>query len=104
MQAHKLPAMKTANLPVLRVSPELRMTAEAALRPNETLSKLMEQSLEQFIAHRRADDDFLARGLRAAAKTRKSGRYVSAAAVLGGLEGKLAAARKGQARSARRSI
>ena len=95
--------MKTASLPVVRVSPELRMAAELALRPNETLSKLMEQSLEQFIAHRRADDDFLARGLRAGAKARKSGRTVSAAAALVRLEGKLAGARKARPRSAQQS-
>ena len=86
--------MKTSTLPALRVKPELREAAERALRPNETLSKLMEASLESFIAHRSAEDDFLARGLRSAQKAREENRYVSAEAVLSKLAQKLAAAKQ----------
>ena len=56
--------MKSATLPALRVSPQLRASAEQALRPDETLSQLMQASLEQFIAQRAAEDAFIARGLR----------------------------------------
>jgi hypothetical protein len=86
--------MKTSTLPALRVKPELREAAERALRPNETLSKLMEASLESFIAHRSAEDDFLARGLRSAQKAREENRYISAEAVLSKLAQKLAAAKQ----------
>lgn len=86
--------MKTSTLPALRVKPELREAAERALRPNETLSKLMEASLESFIAHRSAEDDFLARGLRSAQKAREENRYISAETVLSKLAKKLAAARQ----------
>jgi hypothetical protein len=86
--------MKTSTLPALRVKPELREAAERALRPNETLSKLMEASLESFIAHRSAEDDFLARGLRSAQKAREDNRYVSADAVLSKLAQKLAVAKE----------
>lgn len=86
--------MKTSTLPALRVKPELREAAERALRPNETLSKLMEASLESFIAHRSAEDDFLARGLHSAQKAREENRYISADAVLSKLEKKLAAAKQ----------
>ena len=78
----------------MRVKPELREAAERALRPNETLSKLMEASLESFIAHRTAEDDFIARGLRSAQKAKEENRYTSAEAVLSKLEQKLAAAKQ----------
>lgn len=86
--------MKTSTLPALRVKPALREAAERALRPNETLSKLMEASLESFIAHRSAEDDFLARGLRSAQQAREDNRYASAETVLTKLTKKLAAAKQ----------
>jgi len=86
--------MKTSTLPALRVKPELREAAERALRPNETLSKLMESSLESFIAQRAAEDEFIARGLRAAESAQKSNRYVSAEAVLAQLDQRIAAAKR----------
>ena len=81
--------MKTATLPALRVSPELRQAAEEALRPNETISKLMEISLERFIAHRAAEDEFIARGLLSADDARQSQVYFSADDVLKELKSKL---------------
>lgn len=86
--------MKTATLPALRVDPKLREAAERALRPDETLSRLMETALESYIAQREAEDDFLARGLHSAQEARQHNRYVSAAAVVTKLEKKLSAARK----------
>jgi len=86
--------MKTATLPALRVDPKLRDAAERALRPDETLSRLMETALESFIAQREAEDDFLARGLHSAQEARAQNQYVSAAAVVAKLEKKLAAAKK----------
>ncbi|HSH89264.1 MAG TPA: YlcI/YnfO family protein [Ramlibacter sp.] len=86
--------MKTATLPALRVDPKLRDAAERALRPDETLSRLMETALESYIAQREAEDDFLARGLRSAQEARAQNQYVSAAAVVAKLERKLAAAKK----------
>ncbi|ROZ64966.1 YlcI/YnfO family protein [Ramlibacter sp. WS9] len=86
--------MKTATLPALRVDPKLRDAAERALRPDETLSRLMESALESYIAQREAEDDFLARGLHSAQEARKTNEYVSAADVVAKLEKKLAAAKK----------
>lgn len=82
--------MKTATLPALRVSPSLRQAAENALRPDETISKLMEISLERFIAHRAAEDEFIARGLRSAEEARQSQVYFSADEVLQTLKHQLA--------------
>lgn len=86
--------MKTSNLPALRVRPELREAAERALRPHETLSNLMEASLESYIAHRAAEDDFIARGLRAAHIARRDNRYVSVKDVLTQLDQRITAAKR----------
>jgi predicted transcriptional regulator len=86
--------MKTSTLPAIRVKPELREAAERALRPNETLSKLMESSLESFISHRAAEDEFIARGLRAAQTARQENNYVSAKDVLTQLDQRIAAAKR----------
>lgn len=86
--------MKTSTFPALRVTPALREAAERALRPNETLSNLMEASLESYIAHRAAEDDFIACGLRSAQKAKEENRYVSAEVVFAKLEQKLTAAKR----------
>ena len=88
--------MKTATLPALRVSPELRQAAEKALRPDETLSGLMETSLKNFIAQRRAQDDFIARGLLARDEAKRTGDYVSVDEVMGKLRAMTAAAKEKQ--------
>lgn len=88
--------MKTATLPALRVSPELRASAENALRPNETLSKLMEASLESFIQQRQAEDEFIARGLRAGEQAELDQSHVSVETVMARLNHKLALAKQRQ--------
>jgi predicted transcriptional regulator len=85
--------VKTSIFPALRVRPELREAAERALLPDETLSRFMEASLESYIAHRAAEQDFITRGLRSADSARNSQRYVSAGAVLAKLDRRLAKAR-----------
>ena len=86
--------MKTATLPALRVDPKLRDAAEKALRPDETLSRLMEAALESYIDQRAATQDFIERGLHSAQEAREQNRYVSAETVVAKLEKKLSAARK----------
>ena len=86
--------MKTSTLPAIRVKPELREAAERALRPNETLSKLMESSLESFISHRAAEDEFINRGLRAAETARQDNKYVSAKDVLTQLDQRIATVKR----------
>lgn len=85
--------MKTSTLPAIRVKPELREAAERALRPNETLSKLMETSLESLILQRAAEDEFISRGLRAAETARQDNKYVSAKDVLAELDRRIATAK-----------
>jgi predicted transcriptional regulator len=86
--------MKTATLPSLRVEPQLRAAAESVLREGETLTSLMETAMRETIARRRTQDEFLARGLRAAADARQTGLYHSAEAVHDELAQRLDARRK----------
>jgi predicted transcriptional regulator len=88
--------MKTAAIPAVRVSPELRQAAEAVLESGETLSGFVEDAVRRNVEFRYAQKAFIARGLAAGAAASKSGKYVSAAAVLGKLARRLDKARKGR--------
>jgi hypothetical protein len=78
--------MKTASMPSLRVDPELRHDAESVLREGETLSSLMEQALRSCIQSRRAQEEFVNRGLVSRNEARKSGEYFAADDVLNEME------------------
>ena len=93
--------MKTAHLPAIRVSPELREAAERVLRPEETLSRLIEESLRSQIAYRLSEDEFIARGLHSAQESRAQGSYHSATQVVGELKQRLARAHQAKGRTAK---
>lgn len=84
--------MKTATIPSLRVSPELRSAAESVLQEGETLSSFVEQSLRTNIEHRRFQQEFIARGLASREQARLTGEYISAEDVQRELEDMLAQA------------
>ena len=86
--------MKTAAIPAVRVSPELRQAAEAVLQTGETLSGFVEDAVRRNVEFRYAQKAFIERGLASGAAARKSGKYASAAAVLGKLSRRLDKARK----------
>lgn len=88
--------MKTAAIPAVRVSPELRQAAEAVLETGETLSGFVEDAVRRNVEFRYARKAFIARGLAAGAAARKSGKYIPAATVLGKLARRLDKARKGR--------
>lgn len=88
--------MKTATIPALRVQPELRQSAEAILRPGETLSAFVEDSLRRNVEFRRSQQEFITRGLASRDAARESGEYISAAKVLSKLSAKLKKARNKQ--------
>ena len=90
--------MKTAAIPAVRVSPELRQAAEAVLQTGETLSGFVEDAVRRNVEFRYAQKAFIERGLASGAAARQSGKYVSAPAVLGKLTRRLARARKGGTR------
>ena len=86
--------MKTAAIPAVRVSSELREAAEEVLRSGETLSGFVEEAVRRSVEFRRAQQDFIARGLASARDARVSGKYVSSAKVLGKLARRLDKVRK----------
>ena len=85
--------MKTATLPPLRVEPELRHAAEEVLNSGETLSAFVEDSVRRNVEIRRAQREFIARGLAGRDAARLSGKYVPAETVLAKLDQRLQRAR-----------
>ena len=86
--------MKTATIPSLRVDPALRRAAEDVLEEGESLSSFVEQSVRAHIERRKAQDEFIARGLASRDKAKRSGAYVSSGDVVKALASRLAKARK----------
>ncbi len=86
--------MKTATMPALRVQPELRQAAEDILRPGETLSAFVEDSLRRNVAFRRTQQEFIARGLASRDEAKKTGVYFSSDEVLAELDTIIASAKK----------
>lgn len=78
--------MKSATIPPLRVTPELRHAAESVLRDNESLSAFVESSLLKQIEFRKMQQEFIARGLAAREEARTSGKYFSKAESLSALD------------------
>jgi hypothetical protein len=87
-------AMKTATIPAVRVEPELRAEVESLLGEGETVSEFVEGSVRASVHRRRAQAEFVARGLRSRQEAHRTGTYVEADAVVGALQRKLDAARK----------
>ncbi len=87
--------MKTANIPSLRVAPELRDAAESLLLEGETLSAFVEQSLRDKIQQRLSQQAFVARGMTSREEARKSNQYYSAESVIGDLKNLLNKAKAG---------
>jgi len=86
--------MKTATIPLLRLSPAIRKDAEAVLEEGETLSGFVLDAVTRSIESRKARQEFIARGLASAANARTTGTYISAKGVLGKLRRRLAKAKK----------
>ena len=68
--------MKDTTIPPLRVSRELRKQAEAVLEEGETLSAFVLDALNRNIEYRKSRQEFIARGLASAARSKKTGKYV----------------------------
>ncbi len=86
--------MKSASLPSLRVTPELRRAAENVLEEGETLSAFIELSLRATIEKRQNQKEFIAKGLASRENARKSGEHVDASVVMKELHGMLDKAKK----------
>ena len=79
--------VKTATIPPLRVTPDLRKAAESVLRRGETLSNFVEESVRSHIQWRQLQQEFLDRGLRARDEAREAGSYASQQEVMRSLGG-----------------
>lgn len=86
--------MKTATMPALRVEPELRQAAEDILRPGESLSAFVEDSLRRNVTFRRTQQEFITRGMASRDAAKQSGVYFSSEQVLQELDDLLVSARK----------
>lgn len=85
--------MKTATIPAVPVEPEFRDEVEAVLAEGESLSDFVEAAVRAGVARRRVQAEFIARGLRSRDEAQRTGDYVEADVLLGGLQCKLDAAR-----------
>ena len=79
--------MKSATIPPLRVTPDLRNEAESVLREGESLSSFVEDSLRRQIEHRKLQNEFIASGLAARESAKSSGQYASKEEVMDSLRG-----------------
>ena len=70
-------AMKTATIPPLRITPELRQAAESVLRDDETLSGFVESSLVRQIECRRMHQNSIARGVASREMANETAKYVT---------------------------
>jgi predicted transcriptional regulator len=87
--------MKSATLPPLRVTPELRQAVELVLHEGESLSGLMEQSLRGEVNRRRMQAEFIARGLDARDEGKRTGVYYGKGESLAALDAVLAGHKPG---------
>jgi len=90
--------LKTATFPSLRVDPELRSAAEDVLETGESLSSFVEQAIRDGVQRRRAQREFVARGLKSRDAARTAQDYVPASKVVSRLEGMLVRAKRTAAR------
>lgn len=66
--------MRTATFPAVRTSPENRALVESVLRPGETLSTFIEETLHQKAQWRKDDEAFYAKAMQAANGIREGGK------------------------------
>lgn len=86
--------MKSATIPPLRVTPELRNEAENVLKEGESLSSFVEDSIRRQIQHRKLQSEFIARGLAARDSAKASQQYASKEEVMDSLRGILGASKR----------
>lgn len=85
--------MKTSSIPAVRVEPALRSDIESMLGQGETLSQFVENAVRSTVDRRKAQAEFVRRGLDAIAATKQAGHGIPADVLIQKLESKLDAAR-----------
>ena len=86
--------MKSATIPPLRVTPDLRNEAESVLQEGESLSSFVEESIRRQIEHRKLRREFIERGLAAHESAKSSDQYASKEDVMDSLRGILDASKR----------
>jgi hypothetical protein len=69
--------MSAATFPVVRTTAENRAFVESALRPNETLSSFIEESVMERAQRRKEDEAFFARAIAASKRIDAGGKTYS---------------------------
>ena len=91
--------MKTATIPAVRVEPQLRDEVESLLGEGETVSEFVEAAVRASVQRRRAQAEFIERGLRSRQEAHRTGDYVDAEVVVDALQRKLDSARQRTAKA-----
>ena len=91
--------MKTATIPAVRVEPQLRDEVESLLGEGETVSEFVESAVRASVQRRRAQAEFIERGLRSRQEAHRTGDYVDAEVVVDALQRKLDTARQRAAKA-----
>jgi hypothetical protein len=86
--------MKSADIPQIRVEPELRAELESVLMPGETLTDFVEASVRNAVAFRRVQTSLHARAQAASEEYHRTGVSVPVDTVLDRLQSRLDARRK----------
>ncbi len=86
--------VKTATLPPLRVTPELKKSIEAVLEDGETLSSFMLQAVTEKAQVRREQRAFIRKAMARSRQAERTGKYVAADAVYRRLEQVLVRAKR----------
>lgn len=93
--------MKTATLPDIHVSPNLRQEIEGVLEYGETLSQFVEGAVRREVDKRKHQAEFVRRGIAAIRETRHMGNGVPVSEVVARLETRVSAARQSLAQRGR---
>ena len=88
--------MRTATFPAVRTTPENRALVESVLRPGETLSTFIEESLQERARWRKEDEAFYARAMEAAKRIRAGGKTYTLDETIASLRKQLQNAREKQ--------
>ncbi|AOS81134.1 MULTISPECIES: YlcI/YnfO family protein [Hydrogenophaga] len=90
--------MRSAALPAVRITPELKQQLEDVLADGETVSALVERAVRGEIERRVMEGEFHRRGMEAIERVEAGGMYLTAEDVLGKLEAKLRRAKESRTR------
>lgn len=89
--------MRTATFPVVRTTPETRALVESTLRPGETLSTFIEESVMERAKWRKEDEAFYARAMEAAKRIGAGGKTYTLDETISSLRTQIQRAREKQA-------